>query len=218
MGLFDFLFGKEPDNSPEHYLNQVPGVAKENLSPYVERGNAASNIAQGQYNRMSQNPMDVLNEILSSYNESPGYQYQQGVMGRELGNTAAAGGFAGTEEDQRQRGELVRSLLGQDMQQYLQNVLGIQGTGLQGQENTMNRGFNASGDLANILGSNLGHRADLSMQQTQQRDKNKAGILNLLTQALGAGIGGAVGGVPGAMVGSKLGSGASNLTGNYGGY
>ena len=47
-------------------------------------------------------------------------------------NAAAGGGYAGLPFDQEQQTTLVNALMNDDMQQWLQNVLSIQGTGLTG--------------------------------------------------------------------------------------
>jgi hypothetical protein len=177
-GLFGMFNGKQED--PMQYLNQIPEKTGQYLNPYIQQGQEAGQMAQGQYNQMTQDPTSFLNQLMSGYQPSQGYQYKADLMGRELANTAAAGGFRGTSEDQRQRAELINSLMGQDMQQYLQNVLGIQGTGLQGQENAMGRGFGASGDMANITGTNLSERSNLRMQQSQQGLQDRQSKLKLL--------------------------------------
>ncbi len=207
------IFKKDKTEDPMKYLNQIPDMARQQLDPYVQRGNQAHEMAQGQYNQMTQNPTDFLNQLMSGYQPSQGYQYRSNVLNRDMGNTAAAGGFAGTQEDQRQRAELINSLMGQDMQQYLGNVLGIQGTGLQGQEYTQNRGFGASTDLANILGTNLTQQAGLRFKQGQQRQQDKSGWMKLLPSILGAGIGALSGGPGGALAGFQAGQGIGSAFG-----
>ncbi len=189
MGFWNNLFGGGNQEDPMQYLNQIPQQTGQYLNPYIQQGQQAGSAAQGQYGQMAQNPMDFLNQIMAGYKPSQGYQYKQGVMGRDMANTAASGGFRGTNEDQRQRGELINALMGQDMQQYLQNVLGIQGTGLQGQELGAGRGFQASGDMANITGTNLSERAGLRMNQENQRITDRGNMMKMLASIAGAASG-----------------------------
>lgn len=206
MGLVDNLFGNNNQQDPMQYLNQIPQQTGQYLNPYIQEGRQAGTAAQGQYSQMAQNPMNFLNQIMQGYQPSQGYQYKSDVLGKDLANTAASGGFRGTNEDQRQRAELINSLMGQDMQQYLQNVLGIQGTGLQGQELGAGRGFQASGDMANILGTNLSQQAGLRMNQNNQSIADRGNIMKLIASLAGTAGGFMLGGPAGAAAGSNLGS------------
>jgi hypothetical protein len=133
---------------------------------------------------MASNPLDYVNEIMRGYEPSRGYQYKQGQMSQAMRNSANAGGFTGTQFDQQNQAENVRDMLGEDMQQFLANILGTQQNGLSGlermmggrertMENTANRGFNAASDLTNILGSNLGQQAGMAFQGQRQQNFGK---------------------------------------------
>ena len=167
------------------YLNQIPGQARENISPYIKPGMEASSF---------------VNEILGSYKPSQGYQFKEDKLKKALGNTAAAGGFAGTQYDQEQQGALINALMGEDMQQYLQNVLGVH-----------NKSFEASQYLNDVLGNTLGSQAGLAFRGAEQnnaeRASKKEAMLGLLANALGAAgsIGGTLlGGAPGGAIGGQL--------------
>jgi hypothetical protein len=71
-------------------------------------------------------------------------------------NTAAAGGRVGTIGDIKNQAGLENQLLGQDMQQWLDNVLGVKKTGLAGEQGLYNTGFGATqsytGDMSNYYG------------------------------------------------------------------
>ena len=142
-------------------LEQVPGVAQEHYNPYIQQGNEAQNRATGLYNQMTENPMDYLNQIISGYRPSQGYQFREGRALEAARNSAAQGGLTGTRNDQIQRAELVNDIMGQDIQQYLSNVLGIQGAGLSGQQHLSDRGYNASQSLADILTNALSEKAGI---------------------------------------------------------
>ena len=161
-----------------------------------------------QYGQMAEDPQDFLRQIESGYTPSEGYQYKQNKILQAMRNAAASGGRAGTMLDQEGQGDAVRGLLGEDMQQYLNNVLGIQGGGLSGLERLLGgrergitglagsrereaqRGFEASSGLANILSQNLSERGALgfqgSMADQMRRDSKRRDRNQLIGNALGA--------------------------------
>ena len=103
-------------------------------------------------------------------------------------------------------------LLSEDMQQYLQNALGVYGQGLAGEQGFYNTGFQASQNLADMLAGNLGSQAGLAYQGQQQKNMNQQALVNALMKLLGTaggaglgfGMGGPLGGLYGAQTGSNL--------------
>lgn len=218
-----------PADNAMNYLNQVPGVAKQYLEPYIQPGMQAQNqlqnlyapnneVSQG-YRKMSSNPMDYVNEIMRGYEPSAGYKYKENRALQAMRNSANAGGFAGTQNDQEEQARTVNGLMGEDMQQFLQNIFGTQQQGLGGLERMMagragtlepiaQRGYGASGDLANIIGSNLGQQAGLSFQGQRQQNFGK-GLARQNRMGLFKDIAGMFGG---------FGGGGWNNPNNGGGY
>lgn len=204
-----------PMGAANQYLNQIPGVAHEGYDDYVNAGKDASGKTKSQYENMMNDPTGFINKLMEGYKPSEGYQFQKDQLTKELGNTAAAGGIAGTPQDQMNQGQGVQNLLSGDMQQFLQNVLGRYDKGLEGEEGIAGRGYDASGRLTDILGGALNQQGGLAFQDQQQRmqdantkeaqkhsDRNS--LWSMFGKALGAGAGFAVGGVPGAAVGSGI--------------
>lgn len=206
--LLGSLFGGDDEYSgpsPEQILEQAYGMGRETFDPYIQRGHTAQDRASTQYNRMSESPMDFLNEIIAGYSPSQGYKFREQKALEAARNSAAQGGISGTHNDQLGQAEMVSGLLDQDMQQWLQNVLGIQTTGLQGLENTANRGFGASQSLADLLGNISGSQAGLAYNR-QQADRDRTGnIIGGLSGLLGTGAG--------ALFGSSAGNSGTPLTG-----
>ena len=207
-------------NTGMDYLNQVSGMAHGQLDPYVQQGNEAYNRLldmygktsttnpqqfPDEYRQMSRNPMEFVDKLMKGYEPSKGYQYQQDKMLGAVRNSAASGGFAGTGYDQDQQADLVKNLLSSDMGQYLDRMLTTQGQGLAGEErrlgnlgqalgNRSQQGFNASTDLASILGTNLINQADLRFANNRQRRTNDMDLLYLLSGMGGSMKGGSYGG------------------------
>ena len=207
MSMLSKLFGgggKNPMDAANQYLSQIPGVAHQGYDPYVNAGLDASGKTKSKYEDLMNDPTGFINKLMEGYKPSEGYQFQKEQLTKELGNTAAAGGIAGTPQDQMNQGEGIQKLLSGDMQQFLKNVLGVFDTGLEGEEGVANRGYDASGKLTDALGSALNQQGGLAFQDAQQKNKNKNDMWSMFGKALGAGAGGFFGGVPGAAVGSKI--------------
>jgi hypothetical protein len=154
---------------------------------------------------MMNDPTGFINKLMENYKTSEGYNFQKGQLTKELGNTAAAGGVAGTPQDQMNQAEGIQGLLGKDMQQFLENALGVYGGGLSGEEGIATRGYDASGKLTDTLGNALNQQGGFAFQNAQQQNKNRKGNWDMFGKALGAGAaglsGGLTGGIPGALAG-----------------
>lgn len=207
MSMLSKLFGgggNSPMNAANQYLNQIPGVGHQGYDPYVNAGLDASGKTKNQYEDLMNDPTGFINKLMEDYKPSEGYQFQKDQLTKELGNTAAAGGIAGTPQDQMNQGQGIQKLLSGDMQQFLQKVLGVFNTGLEGEEGVAGRGFDASKNLTDLLGGALNQQGGLAFQDQQQKNQNKNGLWSMFGKALGAGAGGLLGGVPGAKVGSSI--------------
>lgn len=206
-------------NEARGYLNQIEPMARGTLSPYIQGGHEAerdlprmyegmyneyaNNETPEEYEKMSSDPMEFINNIMRGYSPSEGYKYKEKRMTDAARATGAAGGFAGTELDRESQADMIRGLLGGDIQEFLNNILGTQKYGLEGRErynernmlgkeranalstasreNRANRGFLASTDLANILGSNLGQQANVGLFGNRQSQviRNEANRNNM---------------------------------------
>jgi len=192
LGMFRSS-GPNPADSAMPYLNQIPQFGREGYQPFIDQGQQAQQQLNPLYERMSQDPSAYINALMQNYSPSEGYRFKEQQMLRGAQNSAAQGGFAGTQNDQMAQADMIRGLLGGDMQQYLQNVMGAQGQGMQGLENQVGRGYESAGNLAGYLGNALGAQGGLAFQGQQQRNQNRAdkrnAIFNLLGSLAGAGTG-----------------------------
>jgi len=207
MSMLSNLFGggrKSPMDAASPYLNQIPGVGHQGYDPYINAGLDASGRTKSKYEELFSDPTAFINKLMEGYKPSEGYQFQKDQLTKELSNTAAAGGVAGTPMDQMNQAEGIQGLLGKDMQQFLQNVLGVFNTGLQGEEGIANRGYDASKNLTDLLGGTLNQQGGLAFQNQQQKNQDRNALWSMFGKALGAGAGGLFGGVNGAKVGSGI--------------
>lgn len=175
-------------DSANQYLNQIPGVGHQGYDPYVNAGLDASGKTKSKYEELFNDPTAFINKLMGEYKPSEGYQFQKGQLTKEMSNSAAAGGVAGTPMDQLNQAEGIQGLLGKDMQQFLQNALGVFNTGLQGEESIASRGFDASKSLTDLLGNNLASQAGLSYKDQIDKNQNKTDLWSMFGKALGGGL------------------------------
>lgn len=187
---------EDPQKEANKYLDQIPGIGKQYYNPFIESGQKAGGILEGEYGKQL-DPTSFIDQIMQHYSMSKGAEYEQDKLGRGIGATAAAGGFAGTPEHQRQYGEMADKIMSGDMQQYLQNALGVYGGGISGEQDLYGKGYQASGSLADLLGGNLSSQAGLGFQSASQTNAGRDAFLNALIKAFSQGAGAAGGGVGG---------------------
>lgn len=206
MSIWDNLLGRGSSDAASGYLNQIPGELHGIMDPYINRGNDQYGNLNSMYGSMASDPSGYLNKMLSQYQQSKGYQLQRDEATRAAGNSAAAGGQRGSLADITNQSRLTDSLMGNDMQQWLQNAMGIQNEGLAGQQHFYDQGYESStglaGDLSNLLGSQASNAF-------AGRNQENAGIQGLFSALLGAG---------GATAGQFLGGGKKSGGGMPQGY
>lgn len=193
MGWMNDVFGggySNPANSAQPYLDKIPGYVNQYMQPYIDTGLEAGNIAQDQYAKWVTDPYGAYNEIYSNYNASPSYQYQSDQMHEAAENSAAAGGYAGTEADYNKQMEMENALLDQDFSNYMNYILGMQNSGLAGEQNMYNTGFGASSQALNGMNNYATQSAANQFAGTQSSNAMSSGMLGGLMQlgGLGAGI------------------------------
>lgn len=212
-----------PSDAANGYLNQIPGMARQYLEPYLGNPEAGrvgeqtnyeniKNMYQQEpniysseipeYQRMRQDPQEFMNNIMRGYTPSEGYKFKEKMMSNALRNTAASGGYSGNSFNQMQAGDLVKGLLGDDMGEYLRNILGIQQGGLGAEErrrhgyqgaqefklggaergfgglaemnrNRSNQSYDAAKALSGILGTNLGSQATLGYMGQNEMNRER---------------------------------------------
>lgn len=186
----------DPSKMANKYMDQIPGVGKQYYNPFIDRGERAGSKLEGEYGKLM-NPTSFMDEIMKHYTESEGAKYEKNELGRGIGATAAAGGFAGTPEHQKEYGEMASGLMSKDMQQYLQNALGVYNTGLSGEQDFYGKGFDASGKLADMIGGTLASQGGMAFQQGSQTNASRDAFMNALMKALGQAAGAGAGGAAG---------------------
>jgi hypothetical protein len=202
IGLAGSLFGgrkrNNPGNAAMEQMRGIPQYGYNAYNPFINAGAMQEPQLRGQYEQMAYNPMGVLGGHQAGYTESPGYKYMFDKLNKEAGNTAAAGGYAGTDEDIRGRSEMHAGLLDNYMQQYLNNIFNLQGQGLGGLEKRSDRGFTASGALADYLGGYGGAMGAYAGYGRAHQNEANQNTWSALSDLIGVGIG-AMGKKPGGV-------------------
>jgi len=213
MGLFDDIYDmfggggdkSNPADAAMPYYDRIPDILKQYYNPYIQRGDSAWNIFNPIQQSMANDPTAYLNNIMKGYKPSQGYQYQLDQMQKAAGNSAAAGGMRGSQQDIQNAAHIADQLSGADMQNFLSNVLGIQDKGMTGLEDQYGTGFKASGSLADQLANVLGTQGSLAFQGQANQNQDKSDFLSSLFKLGGAGLGAFMGGPWGAAAGGALG-------------
>lgn len=203
--LSEFLQGgKNPSDAASPYLNQIGPMEQNFYKPYVQQGNQAGGILNDQYSQLTQDPAAFLEKLMQGYEPSRSYQLKRDEALKAAGNTAAAGGMRGSTQDIENETKLTDMLMSDDMQQWLQNVTGLFGKGLEGEQGMYNTGFDATKNLTGDLSNVLGTQGQLAFQGQANQNKSQSDLLSGLVKALG-GVAGF--GLPGgSTIGGNLAS------------
>jgi len=182
-GLFGGLFGdtdKPYDAAMKEYEEWAKKAAA-TQNPYLEAGNRGL----GNYEdwlQSQKDPTAFINNIMNDYNESPYANYLQQQSLRAGQNAASAAGLMGSTPLFQQLQQNSNQIASGDMNQWLQNVLGINTQYGQGQHNLVQGGQQAANALTNLYQNTGNNMAE------QQYNKNAA-KQNNFWNTLGSGIG-----------------------------
>lgn len=179
---------QNPANAAQPYLQQIPGVGHQYYDPYIQQGQQAGQTLQSEYGKQL-DPATFMNHLMEQYKPSEAYQGRQDDLMKQMAAVAGQGGYAGTPMAQRQYGEQANRIMSEDQQQYLQNALGIYGQGIEGTQDFYNKGYGASGSMADLLGSNLNQQGSAAFQGQGQQNQQRQDLMKALAQMLGGGMG-----------------------------
>lgn len=192
MGWMNDVFGgsySNPADASQPYLDKIPDYVTQYMQPYINIGQTAGNIAQDQYAKLASDPYAVYNEAYTNYNSSPWYNYQSDQMQKAAQNSAAAGGYAGTEADYTKQMAVQNALLDEDFSKYLNYIMQLQNTGLAGEQQMYNTGYGASSQSLNDMINYATASANNQFQGVNAQNQMAGGLLGGITSAAGLGYG-----------------------------
>lgn len=183
-GIFQGLFGnsgapfEKGMDAYKPYYEKAQGYQ----NPFFQAGQGA--IPQYQDWLSSQkDPSGFINHLMGSYQESPFAKFQQQQGMRAAQNMGSASGLTGSTPLQMQAQQNAQNISGQDMNQWLQNALGVNtqyGSGLQNLTGMGQNAANSLSTLAGNAGTNAGQAA-YGQEAGRQQDHNAgwAGLAKL---------------------------------------
>jgi len=180
--------GKNPADAAMGYLNKIPGTVKPYYNPYINAGQNAMGVLQGQYGQMVNDPAALMNKFGSQFQQSPGYQFQVDQATNAANNQAAAGGLVGSPAAQMNTAQSINGLANQDYGNYMNRAMGLYGQGIQGYQGLNQMGYNASDALANMLAQNLQNQGNLSYMGQDYQNQQKNGLWGALGNLGGMGL------------------------------
>lgn len=178
--------GANPADAAQPYLEQIPGIVQDQLSPYSEAGGRALGRAETEYGSLLDDPAALINRLMGDYQKSPSYQYLMDQAMRGANTAAAAGGTLGTPGHQFYGAQMATDLANQGLSDYLNKALGLYQTGLGGEQDLAHMGYGAAGDIASMLSANLMNQAGLAFQGEQQKQQSDADLWGGLMKGIGA--------------------------------
>lgn len=209
-GLFNMFGGNQnPYDAASQYYNQIPGMLNNTYNPYIHagmgalpgmqqyenRGNVAGNNLMNQYSQMTNNPGGLVNKLGASFHQSPGYAFQVQQSLNAANRAAAAGGMAGSPEEQQNIATTTNQLANQDYYNYLNHATQMYGAGIQGMQGTERLGANMVQDLYGA-GANASNNLAQNLGSAYMNQGNMAyGSANFNNQMMGGGIGQMLGGI-----------------------
>lgn len=180
MSFLSGLFGggddySNPADSAAPYLNNIGNDTGQYLNPYIQGGQKAYGTLQQQYGQLLNDPTGIMNKIGSGYQRSPGYKWQvQQALGA-ANRASAAGGMAGSPEEQQNIAGTVNQLANQDYYNYVNHGLGLYQQGLQGYGGLNQMGYRASGQMADYLGNRDEEQAQLAYAGSADQNQAQQG-------------------------------------------
>lgn len=184
-GIAGGAFGNsgEPYERAEKELGDFYNRARNVQNPFLQMGTGA--IPQYQdWLKGQQNPSDFINNLMGKYQQSPWAKYQTDQAMRAAQNMGSASGLSGSTPLLQFAQQQAAGISSEDMQKWLQNVLGINTQYGQGLQTELTGGQNAANALTDI---NKTFGEDIAKMQygkydalNKQRSGLFGGLFNLL--------------------------------------
>jgi hypothetical protein len=169
-----FSGGKNPSDTANQYLNQIPGAMDPYYQPYIQQGQQAGQQLNEQYNQLINDPNALYSKFGEGYKQSPGYQFKLNQALQSGNNAAAAGGMAGSMMHQQAANQTANDIASQDFDQYIQKIMGLYGQGLEGKKGFQEQGYNASMGYGDTLANKLSSQAQYGYAGQAGKNANRS--------------------------------------------
>lgn len=195
MDIFSFLSGlgqfgggmrggsNKPYDAAGQQYQQWTNNGTATQAPFYGAGVGAIPQYQ-QWLQGQQDPSKFINSLMGNYSESQGAHNKQQAMMNAGTNYGSATGLTGSSALGQQMQQNAGQISSEDMNQWLQNVLGINTQYGEGQKNLMGMGQNSANALTDMYqntGKNMGDAA-FGSAQGRRKDSNDfwGGIGNMI--------------------------------------
>lgn len=187
-GIGQFLSGMfgnsgAPFDQAMNQYNQFNQNAQNAQNPFINMGHQAIGQYQDWLNGQK-DPSGFINKMMGNYQESPYAKYEQQQGLRAAQNMGSAGGMGGSGSTSLMNyaQQNAQNISSKDMNQWLQNVLGINTQYGQGLNNEIGYGQNSANNMTNFYNNMAGKMGDAAYgkQAGENQDFN-----NMLGGGLG---------------------------------
>lgn len=158
-------------NEYQNWMNKGIGA----YNPYYNAGVDSIGKYQNALNGMS-NPSQFINNLMNQYQQSPYNRYLQNQGQRAVNNAASASGLLGSTPYQQQGIQTSQNIAQQGMNDWLNQVLGINTQYLGGEQNLMNQGFNAAQGIGGLYGQGAQYLGDAAYGQQAGENQDRANL------------------------------------------
>lgn len=169
----------------QKYIDQ----AQQYQNPFYYGGQMGLSNANQWLNKMK-NPTQFINNTMDQYESSPYAQYLQREAMNAGNNAASASGLLGSTPMAQQMQQNAANISSQDMNQWLQNVLGINTQYGAGQMGLAGMGQNSANQLTNLYGNAGENMAQLAYNKKQAEQNRWPQAFSGLSKIFGGGNGG----------------------------
>lgn len=189
-GFLGGLFGDSgsPYEAAGDQYQKYMSQAQNAQNPFFNAGKGSIPQFQ-QWLQGMQNPSGFINNLMGQYKESPWAQFSQQQGVRQAQNLGSATGLTGSTPLQMQAQQNAQNISSQDMQSWLQNVLGVNNQYGAGQAGIMGMGANAANSLTNMYGNMGQQMGDVAFGQRAGQNQDQSNMWGGLLQMLMHGIG-----------------------------
>ncbi|HMG14627.1 MAG TPA: hypothetical protein VK590_04220 [Saprospiraceae bacterium] len=162
-GILNGLFGNagKPYHDAGKELDKYFPQAQQWQQPFYNAGTGAIPGFQNWLNGM-QDPSKFINGLMDNYKESPFAHYQQQQGMRAAQNVGSASGMSGSTPLMQQAQQNAQNISGQDMNQWLQNALGVNSQYGAGLNSLMGMGQHSSDSLSQMFSDYMNNKANLA--------------------------------------------------------
>lgn len=203
--------GSNPYNQAIDTYNRMP----KHIDPYMQHGEWASGAySDAIKNLLGNGGVGYENQVMSQYKESPWAKYQTDQATNAANKAAAAGGYAGTPQEQEALDKNIQGIVSQDQQKFYQNALNPYEFGTRQAGNQASQGLQANQQYWDYLKQLA--QAQMGQQGWNSANTGLGGFLGGLGNL--AGLAGTVMGIPGVPGLLGLGGGAGSAASGLGGF